>query len=180
MNIAKKLVTIIAVLGIVPVANAQSDCRTVKGRITSELAEVFSNGEVCPSPLGLCTEGRFRGDLKGRFTFVANSLTPFDMVDLTAPPDLANLAATTGTITLKTKFCDGTLVINDGASFSLGQDGFYASVGIIDDSQASGGCVDAVGLLRQQGVFQAGCVDCKYVGEVCGIPEDDDDDDDDD
>lgn len=176
MKIARHLIITIAVLGIVPASHAQSECRTVKGRITSELVEVFSNGEACPSPLGLCTEGRFRGDLKGRFTFVANSLTPFTALDHTAPLELENLAATTGTITLKTKFCDGTLVINDGASFSLGPDGFYASVGII--TQASGGCIDAVGLLRQQGVFQAGCVDCKYVGEVCGIPGDDDDDDD--
>ncbi len=180
MKITKPLIILFALLTVVPAAYADSDCRTVKGRITSELVSTFSNGDPCESNLGLCTEGRFRGDLKGKFTFVANTLTPFIALDSSATPGLDNVAATTGTITLNTKFCDGTIVIQDGASFSLTEDGFYASVGVIASMHATGGCMYATGILRQQGVFQGGCVDCKYIGEVCGIADDDDDDDDDD
>ena len=57
----------------VAISSAQAQCKSVNGHITSELVEVFSNGTQCPSPIGLCTEGRFIGGLKGEFTFVAQT-----------------------------------------------------------------------------------------------------------
>ena len=59
--------------------NALAECETVRGRIVSELVAVFSDGTPCGSGLGLCTEGRFTGDLKGRFRSV-------ELVDVVTHP----------------------------------------------------------------------------------------------
>ncbi len=157
---------------------AGAECESVKGRVVSELVSTFSNGESCPSPLGLCTEGRFSGDLAGRFAFVAASLNPYETLPGVAfgsvPPDIA---ATTGSITLEPRdLCDGVLALSDTSTFSLGPDGFFAGIETLvpqDDA-----CGHLTGRIRIQGVFIEGCVDCKYEGEVCGLDSDDDDDDD--
>lgn len=149
------------------------DCETVEGRITSNLVPIFSTGENCPSPLGLCTEGRFTGDLEGRFTFSASTLMPFVLQDPSVPPDVA---ATTGVLNLELdEFCEGTLTLSDTSAFSLSADGSVASLETI--VAATGECAAASGRLRIQGVFMEGCVDCSYVGEVCGVDDDDDDSD---
>lgn len=158
---------------------AGDGCKSVKGRITSQLVANFSNGDPCPSPLLLCTEGRFTGKLRGRFKFVANSLSPFQAQDPAAPADVA---ATTGVLNLKTRFCDGNLVFKDTSAFVTDptSDGYFASLGTVDGDASSGGCANASGRIRIQGVFIGGCVDCKYVGQICGLGKDDDDDDGDD
>ncbi len=158
---------------------AVAECEAVDGRVVSRLVEEFSNGEPCPSPLALCTEGRFTGDLEGDFTFVALSLNPYatlpGVAEGTVPPDVA---ATTGFINLEPEeLCAGTLVLSDTSTFSLGPDGFFAGLETVfpqDDA-----CGDVTGRLRIEGVFIGGCVDCRYDGEICGADVDDDDDDDD-
>ena len=162
------LSTLAAIVGAAPViATADDDeCKQVKGRITSELVGEFSDHSSCAdaSPLGLCTEGRFTGRLKGRFQFFAQTLTPYPVLDATSPPDVA---ATTGTIELSTRFCRGTLVLDDTSAFSLGEDGSVASIETVNGALSDGGCAGASGRLRIEGIFMEGCVDCRYEGEVC-------------
>lgn len=155
-----------ALLGPFAGVYADSACTPVQGRVTSELVEQFADGSLCPSPLGLCTEGRFTGRLKGKFRFVANTLTPFAAADPTAPADVAS---TTGVISIDTGFCAGTLVLDDTSAFSLGADGFVASLQTPNGDASNGGCMGASGRVRLEGIFQLGCVDCAYRGEICGV-----------
>lgn len=150
-------------------AAAETDCKEVRGRITSQLVSppaTFSNGDPCTSPLGLCTEGRFTGPLKGRFRFVAETLTPFAALGAAAPLDVA---ATTGTLELTTRYCHGTLVLLDNSAFSLSADGSVGGIETVDGAASTGGCADASGRLRIEGVFMEGCVDCRYEGEICAV-----------
>lgn len=174
MQYKNAMAALIGMLATVSVAVAQEDCKQVKGRITSQLVSEFSNHEPCPSPIGLCTEGRFTGRLKGKFTFVASTLTPYAELDPTAPPDVA---ATTGVIRLRTRLCGGTLVLRDTSTFSLSPEGSFAGLDTADGMHSTGGCSGASGRLRLAGIFQAGCVDCKYEGEICGVGNRHDDDD---
>ena len=180
MKRVKGLGTALAVVAVVAAASvgaAEAACKKVKGHIVSEVVPVFSNGEPCTSPAGICTEGRFTGRLKGRFTFVAQTLTPFNELDMTAPPDVA---ATTGVVELDTRFCRGTLVLSDTSAFSIGPDGLFGGLETVDGAASSGGCLGASGRIRVSGVFMGGCVDCEYEGEVCKVGSGDDDDGDDD
>lgn len=159
-------------------APALADCEAVKGRVVSTLVAVYSDGTPCPSPLGLCTEGRFTGDLAGKIRFSASSLTPYAVLDPTSPPDTA---ATTGVIALETdEICEGRIVFDDTAAFSLSADGFVVALDTVNPIESEGSCAGATGRIRISGVFQNGCVDCKYVGEICGVGDGDDDSDDDD
>ena len=178
MKIVKFLLLTAAAFGLFATGASASDCKSVKGRVISELVTEFADGSPCLSALGLCTEGRFTGRLKGKFRFVANSLTPFGVLDMTAPMDVA---ATTGVISIDTQFCNGTLVLDDTSAFSIGPDGFVGSIQTPNGAVSSGGCNGATGRLRLEGVFMEGCVDCRYKGEICGVgPVGNDDDDDDD
>ena len=46
------------------------ECKSVKGRVVSQLLTAG-----CASPVGLCTIGRFSGDVRGEFVFTATSLS---------------------------------------------------------------------------------------------------------
>lgn len=142
-------------------------CKNVKGRITSTIVGEFSDGSPCTSPAGVCTEGRFTGRLKGKFRFTAFTLTPFNALDPLAPADVA---ATTGSIALESKACDGILVMDDTATFSLSADGSVASLETPNQDMSSGNCAGITGRLRISGVFEGGCVDCRYKGSLCGLP----------
>ncbi len=115
------------------------------------------NGDECPSPLGLCTVGKFIGGIQGNFVFVAEALVP--------NPDILNpfVQFTTGVITLETK--DGTLTLRDASSVSFEPDGLFASLQTI--AGGTGELAGASGRLRAYGVFKGGCVDCDYRGEIC-------------
>jgi len=174
----RRLATGLALAALVAAASpssAEAGCKRVSGHVASDLVAVFSSGEACPSPLGLCTEGRYTGRLKGRFTFVADTLVPYAAQDPAAPTDVA---ATTGTVTLDTRFCDGTLVLTDTSAFSLGSDGLFGGLETVDGTASTGGCLGASGRIHLSGLFMEGCVDCTYEGEVCKPGSDDDDDDD--
>ena len=161
-------------------AFASDHCISVKGRVTSQTVTEFSNGEGCPSLVGICTEGRLTGGLKGRFRFVAGSLVPFNNDGATP-----NVFATTGVLTSESKLCRGTAVFNDTSAFSLtsvaGDTNLdFASIQTLDGNLSTGRCSGAVGRIRIQGLFDNGCVDCKYEGRICGVVASHDDDEDDD
>ncbi len=177
MKLVTSLFFFMAAFGLVASGAWAGDCRAVHGRVTSDLVGQFSDGTPCPNPLGLCTEGRFTGGLKGKFRFVAGEVIPFGVIDMSKPQPL--VAATTGVINLDTRFCGGMLVLDDTSAFSLEPDGFVASLQTPNGNASTGGCFGASGRVRLEGVFQGGCVDCKYRGEICGVgPVGDDDDDD--
>ncbi|NMO22968.1 hypothetical protein HPC49_45595 [Pyxidicoccus fallax] len=77
-------------------------CFKVWGTLTSTM----SPGD-CDSPVGICTTGEFRGDslLKGRTTFVADSLGP------AASTEAATTLVYSGLLTIRTKH--GTLTTRD-------------------------------------------------------------------
>jgi len=145
-------------------AIADDRCRSVQGRVVSEVVTEFSDGSACTSPLGICSEGRFTGKLKGRFTFTATGAAPFATIDGGSPEDMF---ATTGVLNLGFARCNGALVFRDTSVFSFGPDGFFASVGTADPLLGSGSCAELSGRIRIEGVFDQGCVDCKYRGEIC-------------
>ncbi len=152
-------------------ATALAECESVKGRVVSTVVTTFSDGTPC---LSLCTEGRFSGDLRGEFRFIATGQYPFALIDPNSPADML---ASTGIIELETnKICEGTLTFADTAAFSIGPDGNVVAIDTI--VAGDGSCSAAAGRIRISGIFQGGCVDCRYVGEVCGVGDEDDDDDD--
>jgi hypothetical protein len=154
--------------------SAYATCKSAHGRIVSTLVTEFSDGTLCPSLLGLCTEGRFTGTLNGRFRFVATTLTSYADLDPSAPADVA---ATTGVVTLNSKICSGSIVLEDTSTFSLSPDGSVAGLETIDGTGSTGDCFGATGRLRYMGIFEGGCVDCKYDGEVCVVGKEEEGDD---
>ena len=87
-------------------------------------------------------------------------------------------------LTASSKYCRGDLVFNDTSAFSVvsisgdGNLGF-ASLETVDGAASTGRCQDATGRVRIQGLFNNGCVDCKYEGLICGVTVSGNDDDDD-
>jgi hypothetical protein len=152
--------------------SALADCKSVKGRIISDVVLQYSDGSPCLSPL--CTEGRLTGPLKGQLRYFATAAAPYN--DLLTPTVSVpqNVAASTGIITLSThQLCSGNLVFADTSAFSYDSDPSVSGEfeGIVSAVEtiiaATGTCAGATGRLRLQGVFDSGCVDCRYVGEVC-------------
>lgn len=158
-----------ASLAVFSTAIADDDCRSVKGRVVSQVVTEFADGSACTSPLGICSEGRFTGTLKGRFAFTATAALPYASFDAGSPADIF---ATTGELRLQPKRCHGVLAFRDTSVFSFSPDGYFASIGSADPLLGSGGCAAASGRIRIEGVFQLGCVDCKYRGEICGLDDD--------
>lgn len=173
MNRMQLLILALAGSAIFSVATAGDDCRSVKGRVVSQVVAEFSDGSPCTSPLGICSEGRFSGNLKGRFTFTAGAAMPFGAVDGSSPGDIF---ATTGVLHLEPARCRGALAFRDTSVFSFGADGNFASIDTVDPLLGSGRCARASGRIRIEGIFQLGCVDCKYRGEICGLGKTDEDD----
>jgi hypothetical protein len=132
------------------------ECQPVTGHISSQLLT-----EGCTSPVGLCTIGRFRGDIRGEFVFTATSLNP------TANPDFAqtSIAFYTGDLLLQTR--NGNLTLKDAGAFNIASDGNgdFASVQTIIGG--TGNLVHTTGRIRTEGIFIGGCVDCRYRGEIC-------------
>ena len=158
------------------IAYADDQCRSVKGRVVSQVVTEFSDGSACTSPLGICSEGRFSGKLRGKFTFTATGASPYVAIDGVSPDDMF---ATTGVLSLRPARCKGALVFRDTSVFSFGPDGSFASVVTADPGQSTGSCAAASGRVRIEGIFQLGCIDCRYRGEICGLGRNRADDDDD-
>lgn len=138
-------------------AATAGECESVRGQITSQLL----TGTDCTSPVGLCTIGRFRGDIRGEFVFTAENLTT------EANPDFGDtgIAFYTGTLLLQTE--DGSLTIKDAGAFNVtpNSNGDFGSVQTI--MTATEELVGTTGRIRTEGVFIGGCVDCRYRGEIC-------------
>lgn len=95
------------------------------------------------------------GGLHGNFFYVAQQLVN--------NPVLPDVPLVLGTITLTTT--QGVLTIQDSTLASFAPDG--SGAGLLTIMQGTGALTGASGRLRTFGVFQQGCVDCDYRGEVC-------------
>ena len=180
MKITRLLLTFMGLMLAATGAVAADHCDPVKGRVTSQV--VTDGSCTSTAPLPICTQGRFTGDLKGRFGFVASTISPFVLQDQEAAPDVV---AATGIISIDTRYCKGTLVFKDAAvlagnSVSGDGDVGFASLSTVDSEASTGKCHGATGRVRIQGLFNNGCVDCKYEGLICGVAGSHGDDDDDD
>lgn len=174
MKVTRILILVGGLLAAMSAFATPDDCKSVKGRLTSNV--------VVPCDGALCSEGQFRGNLRGRFTFVANTLLPFGsaVADPNAPGDVF---ASTGVIRIDTKFCRGTLVLKDTSAFAVasitGDDDLgFVSLETVDSTNSTGKCEGATRRIRIQGIFNNGCVDCKYEGLICGVTRSNRDDDD--
>ena len=120
--------------------------------------------------------------MRGRFTFVASTLVPFGLA-VTDPDAPADVFASTGVISIDTKFCRGTLVLKDTSAFAVSSitgdgDLGFASLETVDGINSTGKCEGATGRIRIQGIFNNGCVDCRYEGLICGVKKSENDDND--
>lgn len=145
----------LACVALMGLGRADATCKPVNGHVISQVTTVLPDGTSCPSPLGLCTVGRLIGGLRGDFYYVAQQL-----VD---NPVSTEVELVLGTIVLTTT--QGTLTIQDATLASFAPDGSGAALMTI--VQGTDALAGASGRLRSFGIFQQGCVDCDYRGEVC-------------
>jgi len=169
-----------------------NDCRFISTHLSSQQVTQFSDGTACPAGQ-ICTEGRFIGNLNGRFRFqstgspypaflVDPQLPNFDPTTGNPPPSFSApwMFFTTGEIRLDTRFCSqngrsGLLVFRDATTFAVTAfppfnpdiAGPFGDAAWVDGGDSTGACAGASGLLTGIGTFKAGCVDCDYEGKIC-------------
>lgn len=191
MNKVFQLTSLIAVCALLSLSSTiafADECKNVRGRVVANSVVTFSNGFPCPSLL--CTEGRFSGGLKGTFSYFATGSVPYNQAVMPPPefPAPPNIDASTGVITLTPKsFCKGELFLSDTSAFSFNGprptqpgdpvEGIVSAIETIVGG--TGSCEGVTGQITLEGIFENGCVDCTYRGQVCGGPADDEDDEDD-
>ena len=151
-------------------------CTKVRGKLSSTIVmqgDQFLDDTTCQAPAGaFCTQGTFTGRLGGFFKFTGLTLAPYSTIDDSSVL-FATIAATTGKLELTpTSFCEGTYVTQDASSFSLQEDGYFAGVQRYDEDLSSGNGRRSCGKIKSgtvitSGIFQSGCVDCQYEGEIC-------------
>jgi hypothetical protein len=135
--------------------SAERDTGLVKGHISSELL----TGPECTSPVGLCTKGRFSGDIQGDFVFIANTLTP------TPDTALTGVVHYIGDILIHTR--KGDIFIKDSGAFNTlpGGTGDVGSVSTI--TSGTGRWEGASGHIHIAGTFTpAGGGDSDFEGEI--------------
>jgi hypothetical protein len=153
--LAAGLLVIPALSLTVTASAAATRCKGVHGHITSELL----TGPECTSPVGLCTRGRFTGDIRGAFVFTATSLTP------SADTEQTGVVHYTGDILIRTQ--RGQISIKDAGAFNA-LPGSTGDVGAVSTIVAgTGRYAGASGRIRIRGTFtpeDGG--DSAYSGEI--------------
>jgi hypothetical protein len=132
--------------------SAAPTVKVVQGHIESQVVA----GPACPSPVGLCTQGKIIGDLQGELRFTALSLAPApNQVSLS--PSGPSVFFYTGQIAIQGK--DFALVATDAGAFDL-VSGALADLTTLDGGQSSGRWAGARGQLRIAGT-------CDLAGGTC-------------
>jgi hypothetical protein len=140
-------------------ASAEAQCRRVRGFYEEHAADPNS----CPSPVGLCIEGEFSGNIKGMFRATATSLVP------TADTPATGVLLFTG---------DGVTnaqIAGQHGELTFKSAGAFQSTGagnIVDLQYITGGTGDlagASGVIRASGVFDpaTGMGESEYEGMIC-------------
>jgi hypothetical protein len=134
-------------------ASAAPECRQVRGKFT--LAP-FAAPE-CTSPVGLCANGSYTGDLRGSSVFVGSSLIP------TADTPTTAVVLLTGDNSITTR--GGTLQTKDAIVLRTTGAGEFAEVDTVVGG--TGEWAGASGQLIGSGTFTAAGGQGEYHGEVC-------------
>ena len=132
---------------------AMTKCKHVEGSFTLQSLDP----NACPSPVGFCVEGTYRGDLKGTGRFTGSALTP------TADTPTTSVLLATGDNEITTR--QGMLRTKDAIVFETTGAGNFGEVDtIVGGSEAWAG---ASGTLRATGTFAGGSGAGTYQGTIC-------------
>lgn len=132
---------------------AASSCKKVKGKFT---LEGFS-APACTSPVGICANGNFSGDLAGTSVFTGTNL--IQSVDT---PTTGVVFLTGDTILTTT---NGTLLTKDAISLATTGDGEFGEVDTI--MGGTGQWLGYTGKFTATGTFANGSGEGTYSGLVC-------------
>jgi hypothetical protein len=140
-------------------ARADPFCRTVQG--SASLKPVPASD--CTSPVQICGEGTFTGDLKGSYSSVLFTLTP------TADTPVTQVVLFTAETTMPAAQVGrwrGQLVFKEAGAFHVAGAGEFGELYSV--SGGTGDFVEATGVLRAVGTFDAvtggGIL---YLGQIC-------------
>jgi hypothetical protein len=132
---------------------AASSCKKVKGKFT---LQGFS-GPACTSPVDICANGNFSGDLAGTSVFTGTSLVP------SADTPTTGVVFLTGDTIITTN--DGTLFTKDAISLATTGNGEFGEVDTIIGG--TGGWLGYTGKITATGTFANGSGEGTYGGLVC-------------
>lgn len=148
-----------ALLVLASAAQADVRCRTVQGGY-DERAVPCAPGE---SPVDLCIEGEYRGDVRGTFRGAATSLT-----GTADTPETAVLLFTSHSVVHATvSGRAGALQVRNAGAFQSAAPGAIVDVQVVLDGD--GGLADVTGTIRASGTFDlaTGTGSSSYTGEIC-------------
>lgn len=137
---------------------AKEKCRPVSGYFT----ESALSGPACASPVGVCTEGVYRGVLRGAFITVASSLTS----TADTPTTSVSLFTADSTIHARLYGKAGDLFVKNAGAFRTSGAGEVVDLQTIVGG--TGALSGATGVLRVTGTFTfASGGRSEYKGRVC-------------
>lgn len=149
----------IAVLLVTASASATPACRRVRGFYEEHAADPSS----CPSPIGLCIEGEFSGNIKGTFASTATSLVPSGDTPVTSVLWFTG----DGVIHAKIDSREGDIFFKSAGAFQTTGDGNIVDVQYI--TGGTGQLTGVTGVIRASGTFNpvTGMGESEYEGMVC-------------
>lgn len=134
-------------------ALAAATCRKVEGKLTLQALDP----STCPSPVGLCAAGTYRGGIKGTSAFTGTSFIQ------TADTPATAVVIATGDNTIAAE--GGTLLTKDAIVLQTVGDGHFAEVDTVIGG--TGEWAGAAGTLQATGTFANGSGAGTYQGEIC-------------
>lgn len=149
----------IAVLLVTASASANAQCRRVRGFYEEHAVDPSS----CNSPIGLCIEGEFSGNVKGAFASTATALQPNGDTPTTSVVWFTG----DGVIHAKIDSREGDIFFKSSGAFQTTGDG-----NIVDLQYITGGTghlAGITGVIRASGTFNpvTGMGESEYEGLVC-------------
>jgi hypothetical protein len=140
-------------------ASANAQCRRVYGVYEEHAADPNS----CPSPVGLCIEGEFFGNIKGNFTSTATSLQP----SADTPATSVLWFTGDGVIHAKIDTREGDIQFKSSGAFQSTGDGNIVDLQYI--TGGTGALTGITGVIRASGTFNpvTGMGESEYEGMVC-------------
>lgn len=158
-RVAPFLLAAMSLLLVTASASANTQCRRVHGVYDEHAVDPSS----CPSPVGLCIEGEFSGNIKGPFASTATSLQPNGDTPLTTVLWFTG----DGVLNAKIDSRQGDIFFKSAGAFQSSGDG-----NIVDLQYITGGTGDLAGItgvIRASGTFDpaTGMGVSEYEGMVC-------------
>jgi hypothetical protein len=140
-------------------ASANAQCRLVHGVYEEHAVDPNS----CPSPIGLCIEGEFFGNVKGTFASTATALTPSGDTPTTGVVWFTG----DGVIHAQIANKSGDIFFKSSGAFQTTGDGNIVDVQYI--TGGSGELNGISGVIRASGTFNpaTGMGESEYEGVVC-------------